>query len=514
MRTRRRPGPRSGDRAVGVHAVSALRGLRGGRGLTGAARLRLRRLRGLRRGRGGLTGPAARRGGLGDLPFRGGLRGGTVFRVRRGLASTPSAVSTAASAFLAAVFRTRFGFSSASGRTPARTAPGSPRPRRPCGSGDAAWPQRPRPCPRRLPPSWRRSSARASASPRPRRSRGRVRLDRDRLLAGAAGLGLGGRPIGAFGGVDGGLRLRGSLARALRRGLGRALDGLGRALGGVDRRLGGLGRLAGTATARRGVLRRSGLRHDGLGHDGLGGGRRNRRLLGHGRGLLRRPAGAATARLLGGGGVLGGPGGLRGLRRRALGRVDGGLRGRLLHRAHGGGDPAAGAATAARRTRGLAGLRLPGVHRGRRGGPGARLVERRPATRTATAARRTRRRLPLLGTGTTASVTAVPAAASARSAPADLAQVLDLLRVQTGPGALRPGQDALGALGDAEVRVEVRGGGVGLGRVAEIQVERLVDQLPAGMSSQSTSVIAVPFAPARPVRPMRCRYVFSSSGVW
>ncbi len=35
-----------------------------------------------------------------------------------------------------------------------------------------------------------------------------------------------------------------------------------------------------------------------------------------------------------------------------------------------------------------------------------------------------------------------------------------------------------------------------------------------GMSSQSTSVIAVPDAPARPVRPMRCRYVFSSSGDW
>src|SRR5690606_13507200 len=60
------------------------------------------------------------------------------------------------------------------------------------------------------------------------------------------------------------------------------------------------------------------------------------------------------------------------------------------------------------------------------------------------------------------------------------AQVLQLLRLQAGPGALGTRQHTLGALGDVQRLVQVRRGGVRLGRVVEVEAERLVDQLPAG----------------------------------
>src|SRR5690606_12662682 len=65
------------------------------------------------------------------------------------------------------------------------------------------------------------------------------------------------------------------------------------------------------------------------------------------------------------------------------------------------------------------------------------------------------------------------------AAAAGLAEVLDLLRAQAGTGPVGAGQHTLGARRDAELLEEVRRGGVRLRRVRELQVERLVDQLPA-----------------------------------
>src|SRR5699024_569712 len=61
-----------------------------------------------------------------------------------------------------------------------------------------------------------------------------------------------------------------------------------------------------------------------------------------------------------------------------------------------------------------------------------------------------------------------------------LAEVLDLLRVQARAGALGARQPALGPLGDVQVGEEVRAGGVGLHRLGDAQVERLVDHRPLG----------------------------------
>src|SRR5690606_40469371 len=86
---------------------------------------------------------------------------------------------------------------------------------------------------------------------------------------------------------------------------------------------------------------------------------------------------------------------------------------------------------------------------------------------------RTGRGLLLGGPRTTAVAPVAAAAPAARPTAARLAQVLQLLRVEPGAGALRARQHPLGALGDPEVRVEVGGGGVRLLRVAETEVQRL-----------------------------------------
>src|SRR5690606_2519801 len=106
---------------------------------------------------------------------------------------------------------------------------------------------------------------------------------------------------------------------------------------------------------------------------------------------------------------------------------------------------------------GAGGLRIPGASGGRARGLLCRLVQRRTATRAAAASRRTRGGLALR-----AGVTAPATTAARPSAAARLAQVLQLLRVQPGARALRARQDALRALGDAQVREQVRGGGVRL----------------------------------------------------
>src|SRR5690606_30056382 len=72
------------------------------------------------------------------------------------------------------------------------------------------------------------------------------------------------------------------------------------------------------------------------------------------------------------------------------------------------------------------------------------------------------------------------AAPAARAGPARLAEVLDALRRQARPGAAGVRQHTLGALGDAELGVDVRRGGVGLLGLREGQAERRVDHLPAG----------------------------------
>src|SRR3712207_2395716 len=60
------------------------------------------------------------------------------------------------------------------------------------------------------------------------------------------------------------------------------------------------------------------------------------------------------------------------------------------------------------------------------------------------------------------------------------AEVLDGLGVQALTGALRAGQPAGRALRYVQVGVDPRRRGVGLRRVGEVQVQRLVDQLPPG----------------------------------
>src|SRR5690606_14498191 len=231
----------------------------------------------------------------------------------------------------------------------------------------------------------------------------------------------------------------------------------------------------GAARSRGGGLRRAvrGGRHTGV---GLLGGRVTRGDHGVGRARAGGPAGPAATRLrgrLGGvrGGALGrGERGLRGVG--GVGGVgavvggDGGHRARVRRRTAARAAPPTGSA------RGV--VRLGGTLGGRRrGGLPRRLVERRTAPRTAAATRRTGRGLLLGGPRTTAVAPVAAAAPAARPTAARLAQVLQLLRVEPGAGALRARQHPLGALGDPEVRVEVGGGGVRLLRVAETEVQRL-----------------------------------------
>src|SRR5690606_30765918 len=65
------------------------------------------------------------------------------------------------------------------------------------------------------------------------------------------------------------------------------------------------------------------------------------------------------------------------------------------------------------------------------------------------------------------------------AAAARAGDVLLRLCAEPGPHAIRLGQRAGDALGDAEVGVEVRGGVVGLRRVRHVQAQRLVDDAPA-----------------------------------
>src|SRR5699024_11180331 len=81
-------------------------------------------------------------------------------------------------------------------------------------------------------------------------------------------------------------------------------------------------------------------------------------------------------------------------------------------------------------------------------------------------------------TATAATLTAATLATAAVGP--GLAEVLDLLRVQARAGALGARQPALGPLGDVQVGEEVRAGGVGLHRLGDAQVERLVDHRPLG----------------------------------
>src|SRR5699024_4467695 len=72
------------------------------------------------------------------------------------------------------------------------------------------------------------------------------------------------------------------------------------------------------------------------------------------------------------------------------------------------------------------------------------------------------------------------ATAGGLTAAPGLTEILDLLRGQAGAGALGPGQAPGGGLGDTQVAVHVRGGGVGLHRLADAEVQGPVDELPAG----------------------------------
>src|SRR5699024_6059889 len=76
--------------------------------------------------------------------------------------------------------------------------------------------------------------------------------------------------------------------------------------------------------------------------------------------------------------------------------------------------------------------------------------------------------------------TAAGTATGGLSAATGLAQVLDLLRGQARAGALGPGQPPGGGLGDTQIAVHVRGGGIGLRRFADAKVQRPVDEQPAG----------------------------------
>src|SRR4051812_33026473 len=138
-----------------------------------------------------------------------------------------------------------------------------------------------------------------------------------------------------------------------------------------------------------------------------------------------------------------------------------------------GAAPTAPAATRLTRT-GLAGRRDRGrgLLRGVAGGVGTA-----PAAAGAPAGAALVRAL-----GAVVGLLAGRAATSAAAAVllAGLADVLEHLGVETLAGPLRAGQAASGRLGHVEVAVDPRRGRVGLGRLVEVQAERLVDQLPAG----------------------------------
>src|SRR4051812_19114682 len=76
--------------------------------------------------------------------------------------------------------------------------------------------------------------------------------------------------------------------------------------------------------------------------------------------------------------------------------------------------------------------------------------------------------------------TAPPAAVTGTVLLAGLAEVLELLGCQALAGALRTRQPPGRLLGDVQVGPDPRRGGVGLGRLLEVQAQVLVDQLPAG----------------------------------
>ena len=78
-----------------------------------------------------------------------------------------------------------------------------------------------------------------------------------------------------------------------------------------------------------------------------------------------------------------------------------------------------------------------------------------------------------------ATIAATGTSAGLPVALAGLAEVLDLLGSEAGPRLLRAPQAALGVGGDVEVGVEVVGAGVGLLRLGDAEVERLVDERPA-----------------------------------
>src|SRR5690606_7850653 len=113
----------------------------------------------------------------------------------------------------------------------------------------------------------------------------------------------------------------------------------------------------------------------------------------------------------------------------------------------------------------LRGVRALGARRGR-------LTT--PATTAATTARPA-----ALGALATTTVATARTRTSLARALAGLAEVLERLGAETGPGALAAWQPALGALGDAEVGVQVRRGGVGLHRLAPVEAQRGVDEHPA-----------------------------------
>jgi hypothetical protein len=60
-----------------------------------------------------------------------------------------------------------------------------------------------------------------------------------------------------------------------------------------------------------------------------------------------------------------------------------------------------------------------------------------------------------------------------------LAEIFDLLRVETGAGSLCAWQDTRDVAGDVEFLIEVVRAGVGLLGLAEAEIERLVDHHPA-----------------------------------
>src|SRR5699024_62836 len=118
---------------------------------------------------------------------------------------------------------------------------------------------------------------------------------------------------------------------------------------------------------------------------------------------------------------------------------------------------AATAATPAAPTTGRAGLAVCG------GRGGLTVIAARPATGLAA------------GTAAGAAATRSGAVTPGACVPAGGPRLGAL-----GSISARPADAAGGVLGDVQVGEQVRRGGVGLGRFAEVQAERLVDQLPAG----------------------------------